>query len=91
MHANLVIYDVPGDGNWLYWSILHQLKTCALNVSELREMTAAYLENHSDFYSHFVCDSIPSCNPMNADTEAPDDDDAQISQISDPQERSQAR
>ena len=87
---NLKIHDVPGDGNCLYWSILYQLEArgfCTASVSELREMTATYLENHSDFYSHFV--SSPS-NPMNADTEAPDDDDAQISLIPDLHERSQA-
>ena len=88
-NANLVICDVPGDGNCLYWSILHQLKACALNVGELREMTAAYLESRIDFHSQ--CDSIPPCNPINADTEAPDDRDAQTSKISDPQEHSQAR
>ena len=89
-NANLVIHYVPGDGNCLYWSILYQLKNCTASISKLRRMTAAYLESHSDFYSHFVGESIPPSNPMYADTEAPDDDDAQISRILDPHERSQA-
>ena len=94
--ANLMILDVPGDGNCLYWSKLYQLKAngaCAssTSISKLRLITAAYLESHSDFYSHFLGESILSSNPMNADTEAPDDDDAQVSQIPDPHERSQAR
>ena len=92
--ANMMIHDVPGDGNCLYWSILYQLKArgvCTASVSELREMTTAYLESHSDFYSHFIGESIPATNPMNADTEALDDDDAHISLIPDPRERSQAR
>ena len=91
--ANLMILDVPGDGNCL---ILYQLKAngaCAssTSISKLRLITAAYLEGHSDFYSHFLGESILSSNPMNADTEAPDDDDAQVSLIPDPHERSQAR
>ena len=59
--ANMMIHDVPGDGNCLYWSILYQLIARGAynaSVSELREMTAAYLESHSDFYSHFVGGSI---------------------------------
>ena len=92
--ANMMIHDVPRDRNCLYWSILYQPKArgaCTASVSELREMTAAYLESHSDVYSYFVGESIPATNPRNADTEAPDDDDAQISLIPDPYERSQAR
>ena len=50
-------------------------------------MTAAYLDSHSDFYSYFIGESIPPSNPMNADTEAPDDDDTQIPDL---HQRSQA-
>ena len=82
---------VPGDRSCLYWSQLKARGACISSVDELRHMTAAYLENHSDFYSHFVGESIPPSNPMNADTEAPDYDDAENNRITDPHERSQAR
>ena len=64
--ANLIIHDVPGDGNCMYWAILYQLEAngaCNTSISELREMTADYLERHCDFYSQFVSESVVCDNP----------------------------
>ena len=93
LSPNLVIHDVPGDGNCMYWAVLYQLHAqgaCCASVSELREMTADYLESHSDFYREFICESVPSSNPMNADTEPPSGEDAQINLLQDPYDRLQA-
>ena len=62
-NAHLLIHDVPGVGNCMYHAILYQLESngaCSASVTELKEMTASYLEKHSDFYSQFVSASIPS-------------------------------
>ena len=93
-HNNMTIHQVPGDGNCMYYAIQYQLQAndvCFASISELKEMTASYFERHSDFYSQFVSDSVLSNSPMNADTEAPDEEDTFIDLIQDPHERLHAR
>ena len=85
---NLVVNNAFSDsGDCLFASVAYQLKAnnvCSANVYKLRQMTASYLETHGDIYSQFIAESRASSNPFNADTEAPDDEDAQIDQIADP-------
>lgn len=47
----LSIYSIPADGNCLYCSVNHQLKTTGreeYSVSELRKITADYMRSHKD-------------------------------------------
>ena len=79
------IHDVPGDGNCLYNAVLYQMESATLSVDELRQMVAAYLESHSDTYTP---SPVMSNSPYNADNEAPDDEDAYIASIPDPETQS---
>ena len=90
LSASLVIHDVPSYWTFMYQGTLYQLHTrvtCCASVSELREITADYLKSHSDFYKDFICKSVASSNPMNADTEPPS---AQINLFKDPYDCLQA-
>ena len=51
---NLVIHDVPVDGNCLFHAVLHQLDAFSGTVDDLRQMVASYLDSHQDFYVSFV-------------------------------------
>ena len=45
--CNLTIYNVPGDGNCLFWSVAYQLNAktmCSTSAPELRQMVASYME-----------------------------------------------
>ncbi len=80
-HNNFSIHDVPGDGNCLFNAVLYQLKangTIIATVQDLRQMVASYLEDHSNFYMNFTVVSDP-------DNEPPNDEDAQIASLSDPE------
>lgn len=59
LELGLSIYSIPADGNCLYCSVNHQLKTTGreeYSVAELRKITADYMRAHKDdilpFMSH---------------------------------------
>ncbi|CAL1269801.1 unnamed protein product [Larinioides sclopetarius] len=55
----LVIHEVPSDGNCLYAAIEHQLSTLNLEkmtVKALRELTSNYLLTHKEDYHPFLTD-----------------------------------
>ena len=79
------VHDVPGDGNCLFNAIAYQLQS--VSAREMRETVAKHLESNSVFYSNFLAQPVASNNAYNADTEAPNDEDANIDTIANPQQQ----
>ena len=86
---DFAIHDVPGDGNCLFNAIAYQLQFT--NASEMRESVATYLESNAVFYCDFLAKHIRCSNAYNADTEAPNDDDAFINTVRNSEQQLQLR
>jgi len=54
---NLVISDIPSDGNCLYAALVHQLaqQNTQRTVQELRQLTAEHMRSHQDDFLPFLC------------------------------------
>ena len=71
---NIVIHDVPADGDCLFSAIAYQLDSIGIHSVDkckLRQMVATYLDKHNSFYQNFVVHPAASNNAYNADIEAP--------------------
>ena len=87
-----IVHDVPYDGDCLFSAIVYQLKSIGLHSgdkNELRKMVADHLDANSAFYCNYVSQSLASHDAYNADTEAPNAEDAYIATLDDPQQRVQ--
>ena len=82
-------FAIHGDGNCLFNAIAYQLKS--INATEMRESVANHLESNSVFYRDFLAIPVICRNAYNADTEVPDDEDALIDAIIDPELQVQLR
>ena len=80
---NLIVHDVPGDGNCLFYAVLYQLDAFSGTVDDLRQIVASYLDSHRDFYVNFVPEPVESDDPLNADNEPLDAEDLEIARVSD--------
>ena len=83
----LVIHDVPRDGNCLFSSVAYQLQNVGhdVNASTLRHMVVNYLSDNSEYYSQLVHQPVASNDEYDADNEALDDENAYINAIVDPE------
>ena len=93
-YHGFTIHDVPLDGNCMFSSLAYQLQCAGMcdtqcDSTELRDMVANYLQNHSSTYSHFVSQPVYSDNAYDADTGPPSVVDEFISSITDPELRSE--
>ena len=79
----LVIHDVPRDGNCLFSSVAYQLQNVGHNVnaSILRQMVVDYLSDNSEYYSQSVHQPVASNDEYDADNETHDEEDAYINAI----------
>ena len=89
-----IIHDVPRDGDCMFSALAYQLQHAGMcdthcDSTELRDMVATHLQNHSSIYSHFVSQPVHSDNAYDADTEPPSVADELISTITDTELRSE--
>ena len=82
----LAVHDVPRDGNCMFSSVAYQLQNIGHDVNEstLRQRCVHYLAENSEFFSHFVHQSVASNDGYNADNEALTEEDAYIESVVDP-------
>ena len=78
----VIVHNVPGDGNCVYNAVLYQLESNGIittTVENLRQTVANTLEEHADIYMPFVISPIASDHLY--DTSTPDAIDDFISLI----------
>ena len=83
------VHDVPGDGNCLFNAIAYQLEFT--NASQIRQSVTVHLESNAIFYRDFLAQPIRCSNAHNADTEAPNDEDAFIDTVHQSEQQLQLR
>ena len=82
------VHEVPRDGNCLFSSVAYQSE---ISSDKLRSMLVSYLRENCTHYSNFVSQAVSSDDASNADTESPDEYDAYIASVKDPEEQAQLR
>ena len=86
--TGFTVHEVPRDGNCLFSSVAYQSK---ISSDKLRSMLVSYLRENCTHYSNFVSQAVSSDDASNADTEPPDEYDAYIASVKDPEEQAQLR
>lgn len=67
VNRNLVLHQIPSDGNCLYGAIDHQLSLVgkAQGVSKLRQLTAEHLRQNQDEFLPFIAPLADGGEPLN--------------------------
>ena len=67
------VHHVLGNGNCLFEAIAYQLEHGPRNSENFRENLVTFLRHNSSHYMNYVCLSVSSSDPYNADTDIPID------------------